>query len=96
MRKGNDYKLSEVIKEMIDSYHLTEKLDETNIKEKWEKLCGKVIARHTKRIYINKKNLFVQVDSAALRSELSMAKARLLSTLNKEIGEGIIDDIIFQ
>jgi predicted nucleic acid-binding Zn ribbon protein len=95
MRKGNDYKLSEAIKEMINSYHLSEKLDETNIKENWEKLCGKVIAQHTTRIYINKKKLFVQVDSAALRNELTMAKSRLLSALNKEIGEGIIDDIVF-
>lgn len=95
MRNKNDQKLGEVIHELIDKYHLSDKLNELNIKEFWEKLCGDVIARHTEKMYINKRKLFIKVDSAALRNELFMAKTRLLNAINIEKGENIIDDIIF-
>jgi predicted nucleic acid-binding Zn ribbon protein len=96
MKKKNDQTLGEVIQEFIQAYRLSDKLNEMNIKSDWEKITGTVIAKHTKKIYILRRVLYVQVDSAALREELLMARSRLLAALNKNFPAPVIDEIIFK
>jgi len=94
-RSRNDASLGEVIKEFIASYHLSDKLNEVNFKKYWENICGKVVAKHTLKMYINKRKLFVRVDSAALRNELSMSRTHIAEALNKEAGADVIDEVVF-
>jgi len=94
-RNSNDSKLGDVIKEMIGYYHLDEKLHEINFKKYWENVCGELIARHTMKMYINKRKLFVRLDSAALRNELSMSRTHIAESLNKEAGSKVIDEVVF-
>jgi predicted nucleic acid-binding Zn ribbon protein len=55
-----------------------------------------MIAKHTKDIYIKNKQLFVTLDSSALRNELSMAKTKIIKMLNEAVGSEIINDIILK
>jgi predicted nucleic acid-binding Zn ribbon protein len=96
MRGKNDQSLGEVIREFVDAYKLGEKLDEVDIRARWEKITGKVVAKHTSAIYINKRVLFVKVDSAALRQELSMARSMLLEAVNKGFDRKLVDDVVFK
>jgi predicted nucleic acid-binding Zn ribbon protein len=94
-RSRNDSTLGEVIKEFIAAYHLSDKLNEVNFRQYWENVCGEVVARHTLKMYINKRKLFVRVDSAALRNELSMSRTHIADALNKEAGAQVIDEVVF-
>ncbi len=94
-RSRNDSTLGEVIKEFIAAYHLSDKLNELDFQKYWEKICGKVVARHTIKMYINKRKLYVKVDSAALRNELSMSRTHITESLNKEAGSSVIDEVVF-
>ena len=67
---------------------------ETNVLNDWEKIVGKMIARHTKNIYIKKGVLFVEFDNAALRNELAYAKTRLITAINKALKTNAIHDIV--
>jgi predicted nucleic acid-binding Zn ribbon protein len=96
MRTKNDQSLGDVIREFIEAYKLDDKLHEIDIQSNWEKIAGKVIARHTRKIYILRRTLYVKVDSAALRQELLMAKSRLMEALNKSFDVPVIDDIVFK
>ena len=95
MKTGNDKSLGEVIRELINSYHLEGKLNEIKIVNSWEKVVGKMIANHTKDIYIKNGKLFVKIDSPALKNELSYSSSLIIENLNKEAGSGIIQEIIF-
>ena len=44
---------------------------------------------------INDGKLFIQLDSAPLRNELLMAKNKIIELINKEVGEKIIQDVVF-
>jgi hypothetical protein len=44
---------------------------------------------------IRKKTLFVKLDSSALKNELSFSKERIIKSLNDEVGEVVIDKIVF-
>ncbi|HNY08123.1 MAG TPA: DUF721 domain-containing protein [Bacteroidales bacterium] len=93
---SNEQSLKEVILELLKAYKLDDKMSETRIIASWEAVVGKVIAKHTQKLFINKKILFVTLDSAALREELSYARQKLIKALNKKVGLEVIKDIVFR
>ncbi len=95
MAASNEQSLKEVINELLASYRLDGKLHEVRLINSWESLMGISVAKQTSRIYINKKTLFVELNSAALRNELSYAKAKLVDLLNKDAKHNVITDIVF-
>lgn len=93
--EDNSQKLGNVIREMIEAYGLKSKLSEASLVESWEKTVGKMIARHTKDLYIKNKKLFVRIDSPALRNELTYSRTKLLDNLNEAAGGKVIEEIVF-
>jgi len=96
MRKANDFTLREAIQEFLSSYRLDEKMLEQKVLESWRKIMGKMVANHTTDIYIRNKKLFVRVDSAALRSELTYTREKIREVLNKEAGAEVITEVIIR
>ncbi len=87
--------LKDAINEWLRTNHFDEKLNETRLISSWEKVTGKLIARHTENLFIKNRELFVKVDSSALKHELSYMKTKLLKKLNKAAGVVVIDEIRF-
>ena len=96
MQKRNDQTVKEAIDALLRTYGLDGKMREVRLIGSWEKVMGKMIARHTKEIFIRDRKLFVRVDSAALREELSYAKEKLVKMLNEEGGGNVIDEVVLQ
>jgi predicted nucleic acid-binding Zn ribbon protein len=86
--------VGQAIREMLNSYRLTSKFDETQLIGSWERIAGKPIARRTKKIYIRDKVLFVELDSPSMKHDFSLHKNQVLELFKKEFGSGIITDII--
>ncbi len=95
MAGSNEYTLKQAIEALINNFKIEERLNETAIITEWERIVGKMVARHTSNIYIKNKVLFVELDSAALRNELSYAKTRLIAAVNAEVKANVITDIVF-
>ena len=95
MKSSNEYTLKQAIEALIDQFNIEEKLSETVVINDWEKIVGKMVARHTKNMHIRKRVLFVEFDNAALRNEISYAKTRLIEAINKSLKNDAIDDIVF-
>jgi len=96
MRRSNQYSLRTVIEELLKTFRLQDKLNETRVLKEWEKVVGPMVSRHTLHLNIRNKTLFVKVDSAPLRNELIYAREKILTLLNKEAGGTVIEDIVFQ
>ena len=79
---------------MLNTYRITNKYDEANIIESWERLVGKPIASRTKKVFIKNKVLFVEFDSPSMRHDFSLHKGEVLEIFRKEFGAGIITEII--
>ncbi len=94
-RNNKAMPLKQAIEDMLDLYKLRSKFNETYIVAYWEQIMGRPISSRTTEIYIKDKKLFVQLDSAPLRNELLMAKSKIVTLINKEVGEEIIDDVVF-
>ena len=95
MKHSSDRPLGEVIKELIETYRLEGKLNEVKVVHSWEKVVGKMIANHTKDLYMKKGQLFVKIDSPALKNELIYSSSLLIEKLNAEAGTKVVEEIIF-
>jgi predicted nucleic acid-binding Zn ribbon protein len=96
IKKGNEYTLREAIQELLESYQLNTKLDEVKAVDAWERIMGPAIARHTRHVSISNRTLYIEINSAALRQELSYGKSRIRNLLNEAAGADVIDDVILR
>ena len=93
--KKNEFQsVGQAIRDMLNSYRLSNKYDEANIIESWERLVGKPIASRTKKVFIRNKVLFVEFDSPTMRHDFSLHKTEVLEVFRKEFGDGVITEII--
>lgn len=96
MNRKNEHSLKEVIDQLLKAYKLDDKLAERKLIASWESVMGVMIAKHTKDLYIKHKQLFVTLDSSALRNELLLAKTKIVKMLNDEVGSEVINDVILK
>lgn len=94
--KKEEQPLKHLIDRMLRSYGLGNKLDEISLVKSWENIVGKMIAKHTTDIYFKNGVLYVSLNSAPLREELSYAKSKLIIKLNQEAKKNIVKDINFR
>ena len=94
-RKSNDTTVSELIDLMLNQYGLSGKYKEFRLLQSWNELMGPMVANRTEQLYMSGRTLIIKLNSAALRSELSYAKSKLIVMLNREAGDELINDIVF-
>ena len=93
--KKNEFQsVGQAIRDMLNTYRLTNKYDEANIIESWERLVGRPIASRTRKVFIKNKVLFVEFDSPTMRHDFSLHKTEVLEVFRKEFGDGVITEII--
>jgi predicted nucleic acid-binding Zn ribbon protein len=96
LKHSNDQSIGSAIKEFLRAYHLEEKYNQTQLVHSWENVVGKMVAKHTKEIFVRNKTLFVRIDSSALRNELCYSREKIMKSLNNEVNAEVIDDIVFK
>jgi predicted nucleic acid-binding Zn ribbon protein len=94
--KKNEKPLKELVNQMLRAYGLGPKLDEMSLVKSWEKVVGSMIAKHTADIFFKEGKLYIELDSAPLRQELSYAKSKLVEKLNEEAEKKMVTEIIFR
>lgn len=96
MSKHNEHSLKDAIDLLLKTYKLDEKLAEKRLISSWENVMGVMIAKHTTDIYIKHKQLFVTLDSSALRNELMLAKSKIVKMLNDAVGTEVINEVVLR
>lgn len=90
----NTKRLSEVLKLFKDKKNLSDGLNQVEVQRAWSEQMGPAIEKHTLKTYLKKNTLFVRLDSAVLREELSYGKTKIINNLNESIGEELIKKIV--
>jgi predicted nucleic acid-binding Zn ribbon protein len=94
-RQADIVTLKDGIMALLKAYRLQGKLNEVTIVSSWERVMGRAVALKTQEIYISHSKLFVRLSSAPLKHELVMAKTRVLDMINAEVGEKVVQEVIF-
>ncbi len=93
MTNTNEQSLKSALLQMVDHYRLRSRLTQVRIKKCWSDVMGSSISQYTTDIKVRKNKLFVTINSAALKQELSYGKEKIIRNLNEELGENLIHDI---
>lgn len=96
LRNTKEQSVKELFDLLIKSYKLGDKLNEARLRSAWDRLMGTTISQYTQDIFLYNHVLHVKLTSAVLREELSFAKKKMITHINKELGEDTIKDIILR
>ena len=95
--KKYEQSLGDVLKEMVnESGKMKQKLFQTKVNTVWGKLMGTTIATYTKEIKVYNNKLYITIDSAPLRQELTYSKEKIITMLNAELGEEYLQEVILR
>jgi predicted nucleic acid-binding Zn ribbon protein len=96
MKKKNDISLQDAMKDMLQEFKLQPQLNETRIRQVWEKLMGKTIATYTSKVSLHKNVLTITILSAPLKHELTYGKALICKRINEELGEEVVTEVVIR
>ncbi|MFV0470336.1 MAG: DUF721 domain-containing protein [Dysgonomonas sp.] len=97
MRKKNTQRIGEALRQYFnENPFFRRKIAESRVISGWSFLFGNTVKNYTSDIYLKNNILHIQLASSVLRSELMMAKERMIAALNEYAGMKVVDDIIFK
>jgi predicted nucleic acid-binding Zn ribbon protein len=85
--------IGEVLNKMMDKYRLTSKMHEIELVKVWEEITGVLVAKHTTKLEMRGKTLYVWFDQAPLKNEIFLRRDQLLKAINDRLGENFIEKI---
>lgn len=94
-RSANQATVGELIEKLMKAYRLDGKLKEMDVLQAWGEMMGIAVANRTKNIQIKNKTLFLTMDSAVMRDELSYGKTVIIERVNQKAGFEMINDVFF-
>lgn len=93
--RTSEISIKDALEKLLHAYKLKSKVQEAQLVNAWERIMGKMIERHTRDLYIKNKKLYIKLDSAVVRQELTYARSKVLERVNEELGQGVVEDIVF-
>lgn len=94
-RLGKVISLRDELDEFMEYIGLSEKMQEMKILKVWNECVGDTISKFSKPVDIKKNKLYVSVENAVWRYELSARKTEILERVNQNLKNKVLKDIIF-
>lgn len=88
--------LGDVLHNVIERLGIRKELDEARAIETWAALAGPRVNGVTDKAWIRHGTLFVKIRSATWRHELHLQRRAWCDRLNEQLGERLIDEIVFR
>ena len=90
------YSIGEAMNMMFEKSHWKPKLIALRMRDEWEEITGKTIARYTRSINLYNKVLTINTDVAPLKQELLLGKEQLITRINEYFNERVVEEIIIK
>lgn len=95
MKKKNEVSISEAIRYFIKEHGMEERVLQSMAIDAWHDQMGDFMKKFTDQLFVKNQILYVQLNSPALKSELSYGKSKILNHINQFIGEDYIKEVKF-
>lgn len=90
------YSIGEAIQLLMQKSGWKPKVAELRIRQEWEQIAGKTIAKYTRELKLFNTTLTIYTDVAPLKQELNLGKQQLMRTINEYLGDTAITEIIIK
>jgi len=88
--------IKQVISDLLDAYKLGGKMDELKIVNNWSEIVGLVIAKNTTKLQLKGNTLWIFVESAPLKNELTFHRSIILQKINTFFKKEIVKEILIK
>jgi predicted nucleic acid-binding Zn ribbon protein len=85
-----------IIQQWLRANNLEEKLQQQSVPNYWVDIVGESVAKHASVERVDKGKMFVKVESAVWRNELSMRREEIRQKVNEHFGAEIVREVIFR
>ena len=92
----NIHQPGEYLEGLLKAIGLSEGIDEQRLKDVWGLVAGPFVAQHTVPESIRGGVLVLRVLQPAMKFHLQQMSAKLLENLHRELGEGIVKQVVFK
>ena len=89
-----EYSIGEALSIFLERNKWKQKAYEIRLRNEWEQVTGKTIARYTRSIALKDRVLTIFTDVAALKQEIMFSKGQLIQTINTYFSDRVVDDIM--
>ncbi len=93
MKEHHSLSIGDAIKQFLQQHQIEDKTDIQKIILQWEKLMGKPIAQHTEKVWFHEGILYVKISSPVWRSELQLAKRKIIRLINQQLGRELVNEV---
>ncbi|MCB9045292.1 MAG: DUF721 domain-containing protein [Chitinophagales bacterium] len=90
------YSIGEAIQLLMQKSGWKPKVTELRIRDEWEQIAGKTIAKYTRDLKVYNGTLTIYTDVAPLKQELNMGKEQLKATINEYLKDNAITEIVIK
>ena len=90
------YSIGEAIQLLMQKSGWKPKVTELRIRDEWEQIAGKTIAKYTRDLKVYNGTLTIYTDVAPLKQELNMGKEQLKATINEYLQDNAITEIVIK
>jgi hypothetical protein len=91
-----EYSIGEALKQFLEGSRIKGGIQALQIKDVWETIVGKTVARYTNKLQIIGDKLIITTDVAPLKQELIYQKEKIKQRVNEALGRNVIKEIIIQ
>ena len=89
-----EYSIGQALQKFLDESRIKGSIQALQIKDVWEEIMGKTIAKYTDSIGIINDTLFITTHVAPLKQELIFQKEKIKIRVNEALGKNVIKEII--
>jgi len=93
MKKEGEKLIGEIFGEVFKTGKLGPQFYHQKISNIWHSQMGPSISGYTKALNLRKRKLYIHIESAPLKQELSMSKDKILEMINRELKEPYLKEI---
>ena len=95
-RHGDHIKMSDALKEFVETNKLQGGLDKISVKDIWKDIMGNGVNSYTTKVILKQDVLHVELSSSVLREELSYGKEKIIAMINEAVGKELVNKLILR
>lgn len=91
-----EYSIDDAMKKFLEGSRIKGGIQAMQIKDIWEEIMGKTIARYTDKLQIIGDKLFITTQVAPLKNELLYQKEKIKQRVNEALGQKVVAEVIIK
>ena len=95
-RLSNESSISEVLQQFIQQNKLETGMDKIDVEQAWKDLMGNGVNSYTQEVILKGTTLYVKLNSAVLREELSYGKRKIIAMINEELKKEVVKEVVLR